>query len=207
GRLLPAFGLGVVDPAEQQAFGVPREERAARFDEALGLLRRLWREDAVDHDGRFFSFTGLTVRPKPVSAMDVWLGGRAPSELRRAGRLGDGWLPSFVTPAEAEAGRALVEAAATDADRAIDPEHFGALVLYQHGAGPLPARLAELVTRRRPGTDPAEVIPSGVAALRAQLARFVSVGFSKFVVMPATDPPAWDDELAELAAGVLPLQT
>src|ERR671926_1213891 len=42
GRALPAFGLGVVDPVEQQAFGVARGERAARFDEALGLMRRLW---------------------------------------------------------------------------------------------------------------------------------------------------------------------
>src|SRR5437763_12515414 len=48
GRALPAFGLGVVDPLEQQAFGVAREERAARFDEALSLMRRLWAEDTVD---------------------------------------------------------------------------------------------------------------------------------------------------------------
>jgi len=51
GRLLPAFGLGQVDPGEQQAFGVERTERAKRFDEALPLLRRFWTEDAVDHEG------------------------------------------------------------------------------------------------------------------------------------------------------------
>src|SRR3954454_10574166 len=54
GRALPAFGLGVVDPAEQQAFGVARDERAAIFDEALTLMRRLWREDCVDFDGEHF---------------------------------------------------------------------------------------------------------------------------------------------------------
>src|SRR5260370_13370333 len=43
GRLLPAFGLGVADAAEQQAFGVDRPERAAWFDEALGVIRQLWR--------------------------------------------------------------------------------------------------------------------------------------------------------------------
>src|SRR5262249_17390354 len=42
GRALPAFGLGVVDPGEQQAFGVARTERASWFDEALPLVRRLW---------------------------------------------------------------------------------------------------------------------------------------------------------------------
>ena len=205
GRLLPAFGLGVADPNEQQAFGVERLERAARFDEALPLLRRLWREDSVDHDGTFFSYKGLSIRPKPVSKMEVWLGGRAPSELRRVGRLGDGWLPSFTTPAEAAEGRAVIEAAAAKADREIDPEHYGALVLYHRG-GPLPDRLAALVQMRRPDTDPAEVIPSGVPELRRQLERFVDVGFSKFVVVPTGDPRSWDDELAELAAGVLTIQ-
>src|SRR5918998_6068961 len=42
GRMLPAVGLGVADPREQQAFGVAREERASLFDEVLPLLRRLW---------------------------------------------------------------------------------------------------------------------------------------------------------------------
>ena len=101
GRLLPAFGLGVADPHEQQAFGVAREERAAWFDEALPLIRRLWLEDVVDHDGPRFHFEGLRVLPKPVQQPpDVWLGGIAPSELRRVGRLGDGWLPSFIMPDE-----------------------------------------------------------------------------------------------------------
>src|SRR5947199_933096 len=51
GRALPAFGLGVAEPMEQQAFGVAREDRGALFDEMLPLLRRFWTEDAVDHDG------------------------------------------------------------------------------------------------------------------------------------------------------------
>ena len=58
GRLLPAFGLGVADAHEQQAFGVAREERAAWFDEALPLIRRLWTEDKVDHDGPRFHYEG-----------------------------------------------------------------------------------------------------------------------------------------------------
>lgn len=208
GRLLPAFGLGVADAAEQQAFGVAREERASRFDEALPLLRRLWREDTVDHDGRYYRYSGMRVLPKPVQdPLEVWLGGRAPSELRRVGRLGDGWLPSFSTPAEVVEGRSMVEKAAADQGRWIDPEHWGALVIYAHG--PLPERLAALVAARRPGLDAADVIPSGFDALRRQLERFIDVGFSKFVVVPAGGPigASWDEELAALAAEVLPLQS
>src|SRR5919198_5527045 len=131
GRALPAFGLGVANPAEQQAFGVAREERAAWFDEALPLLRRLWTEDAVDHDGPRFSYHGLWVRPKPIQQpLEVWLGGLAPSALRRVGRLCDGWLPSQCTPPEAAAGRVVIEQAAAEAGREIDPEHFGAIVVY-----------------------------------------------------------------------------
>src|SRR6478672_5984477 len=63
GRFLPGVGLGVVNPAEQQAFGVAREDRSAWFDEALPLVRRLWLEDAVDHDGARFHYDGLRVLP------------------------------------------------------------------------------------------------------------------------------------------------
>jgi probable F420-dependent oxidoreductase len=205
GRLLPAFGLGVADPREQQAFGVARGERAAWFDEALPLIRRLWTEDAVDHDGDRFSYRELTVRPRPAqSPPDIWLGGIAPSELRRVGRLGDGWLPSFSTPDDAIAGRVVIEKAAADAGRVIDPEHFGALVIYTRRA--LPDRLAQAIALRRPGVDPADLVPTSLPAVRGTLERFIAGGFSKFVLVPAEEPASWTDELEEIAAELLPLQ-
>jgi probable F420-dependent oxidoreductase len=207
GRALPAFGLGVVDAGEQQAFGIAREQRASWFDEALPLIRRFWTEEAVDHDGEHFHYSGLGIGPKPVQAQpDVWLGGQAPSELRRVGRLGDGWLPSFCTPDDAAAGRPVVEEAAAKAGRAIDPEHFGALVIYVT-TDEVPPLLAAVVNHRRPGLDPSAVIPTGHAALCNQLEAFIERGFSKLVVVPAGDPASWADELERLAAAVLPLQT
>lgn len=208
GRLLPAFGLGVADPHEQQAFGVAREERAAWFDEALPLIRRLWLEEEVDHDGPRFPLRGVRVLPKPVQQPpEVWLGGIAPSELRRVGRLGDGWLPSFVVPAEAGAGRVVVEEVAARHDREIDPEHFGALVAY--ATGPVPDAWRAALAKRRPDLDPADLVPEGWDALRATIERFVDQGFSKFVVLPLTEPDPADlpDHLEELAGVVLPLQT
>jgi len=206
GRMLPAVGLGVASPVEQQAFGVGRGDRAAWFDEAVPLLRRFWSGQPVDHDGPRFHYDGLRVLPTPVqSPFDVWLGGIAPSELRRVGRLGDGWLPSFVRPADVVPGRAAVEKAAAEAGRSIDPEHWGALVAY--GRTSLPPRLAEAVAARRPGVDAAELFPVGLDAVRAHLERFVEVGFSKFVLVPAEEPTSWDEELEALAAAVLPLQT
>ena len=206
GRLLPAFGLGAVDPAEQQAFGVRREDRGAMFDEALPLLRRFWTGQPVDHDGRFHRYEGARVRPTPRSApFDVWLGGIAPSELRRCGRLGDGWLPSFCTPDDVARGIREVQRVAAEHGRAIDPEHFGALVPYCDG--PVPDAYAALLARRRPGLDPTEVVGVGLDGLRRLLERHVDAGASKFVVLPMAEPDDWDRHLDEVAAAVLPLQT
>jgi probable F420-dependent oxidoreductase len=206
GRVLPAFGLGLVAPNEQAAFGLTREERAPWFDEVLPLLRRFWTEDSVDHDGPRFHYEGLSVLPKPVQQPpDVWLGGKAPSELRRVGRLGDGWLASFATPADCEAGRPVIEAAAAEAGRAIDDEHFGAMVFYTRSE--IPEALVDAIAKRNPGVDPHDLIHSGVPAVRKACERFVDVGFSKLVLVPFTLPASWDDELAELAAEVLPIQT
>jgi probable F420-dependent oxidoreductase len=205
GRLLPAFGLGVADPIEQQAFGVDRSERAKRFDEALPLMRRLWSEDSVDHHGSFFEFTGVSVRPRPVQQpMDIWLGGIAPSELRRVGRLGDGWLPSFCTVDEVAAAIPEINRVAAEHRRSIDPEHFGVLIAYRDG--PVPDLLARFLEKRRPGIDPGAVVPER-RELRERIEQFVEVGASKFVALPLVEPSVWTDELGALAELVLPLQT
>jgi len=207
GRALPAFGLGVVDPVEQQAFGVAREERASRFDEALGLVRRLWTEDTIDHDGAWFHYDGVGIGLRPVQQPpDVWLGGRAPGELRRVGRLADGWLPSFSTPAEVAAGQQVVLEAAAAAGRAIDTEHWGALVAYS--STEIPPAVLEVVSKRLSGVNAAEVVPVGHEALRRVLEEFIAVGFSKLVPVPFGAPVAdWDAELAALADATLDLTT
>ena len=205
GRLLPAFGLGQVDPGEQQAFGVERSERAKRFDEMLPLLRRFWAEDSVDHDGEFFHYEAARVRPSPVQdPIEIWFGGIAPSELRRTGRMGDGWLPSFCTPDDVRSGRVEIERVAAEHDRSIDPEHFGALVPY--GVDGVPDLVAAFLAKRRPDVDPADVVAGSLADLKAQLERFIEAGASKFVVVPFVEPDRWDDHLAEVADVVMPLQ-
>ena len=207
GRALPAFGLGVVDPVEQQAFGVTREERAARFDEELALLRRFWSEDTVTHAGRFHTYDGVGIGVRTVKGhLDVWLGGRAPGELRRVGRVADGWLPSFTTPDEVVAGREVVRAAAAEAGREMDDEHWGVLVAY--ALHDIPDAVAKIVAARLPGVDPARVVPVGHEALRRLLEEFVAVGFSKLVPVPfAATVDDWDAELASLADATLDLQT
>ncbi len=206
GRLLPAFGLGAPDPGEHQAFGVERRGRARIFDEVLPLLRRFWSGDTVDHAGPFHRYDGAIVRPLPVQdPLEIWLGGIAPSELRRCGRLGDGWLPSFCTPDDVRNGIEVIERTAAEHDRKIDPEHFGALLPYCEG--PLPDIVAAAIAKRRPDVDPARVVASGLGSLRTMIEQHLEAGGSKFVVIPLEEPADWDDHLAEVAEQLLPLQS
>ena len=210
GRLLPAFGLGVADPHEQQAFGVERGARAKLFDEALAVLRGAWAPGTLTHHGDHFDYDDLRVQPKPLqSQLDVWLGGIAPSELRRVGRLADGWLPSFVTPDDAARGREAIEASLAEHDRHIDVDHYGALISYS--SGPIPQQVVELLARRRPDLDdPTVLVPHGWDALMDTIDRFVAVGTTKFVILPIVEPstPAeWVEHLEHAAPIVLARQT
>jgi hypothetical protein len=90
-------------------------------------------------------------------------------------------------------------------DRAIDPEHFGALLPYCDG--PIPDLVAAGIAKRRPGVDPAEVVACGLDGLRKMIEEHVHVGGSKFVVIPLVEPVDWDGHLAEVAETLLPLQT
>lgn len=210
GRLLPAFGLGVADPHEQQAFGVERSQRAKIFNESLAILRSCWLDDEVTFHGEHFNYDGLRVQPKPLQQPpDVWLGGIAESELKRVGRLADGWLPSFVTPNDAQKGWGTVVRVAGEHDRSIDPEHFGVLIPYVIGEPPA-AILAGLAQRRPDLDDPSVLVPSSWSALREAIGRFIEVGASKFVVIPLAEPSSvseWKDHLGEAATHLSPLQT
>ncbi len=205
GRLLPAFGLGAANAVEHQAFGVQRGERAKIFDESLTLMRRLWTEDHVTHQGERFDVTDVTIRPKPLqSPLEVWLGGIAPSELRRVGRLSDGWLPSFVTVDDVERGIPEVASIAAVHDRAIDPEHYGVLIPYANQ--PIDDAVLALLAQRRPEIDPTELVATSLEQLVTMIERFVSVGASKFVAVPFAPLDDVAAELAELSDAVRPLE-
>lgn len=210
GRLLPAFGLGAVDAKEQQAFGVERSERASIFNEALAVVRACWRDDNVTFHGKHFHYDNITVEPKPIQQLpEVWLGGIADSELRRVGRLAEGWLPSFITPEDGARGWQTVNEIAADHDREMDPEHFGVLIPYS--LAPIPDVFAQALATRRPDLEDATcLVPQGWDQLVSLLQQFIAVGASKFVILPVNEPPTpkdWIELLEECAKVVLPLQT
>ena len=206
GRLLLTYVLGLRQPPELQALGVEATGRGALMDEAMPLLRRLWSEDDVHHDGTHFRYDGVSIHPRPLQdPLEMWVGGNAHSALVRTGRLSDGWLPAMCTPDEASAGKVVVDREAEQAGRAISPEHFGMSLGYARHEPP--AAYLRALRGRRPDADVASLVPVGLPALRDLIRRFVDVGFSKFVVRPVEPVADWGAELEELAASVLDLQT
>jgi probable F420-dependent oxidoreductase len=103
GRLILGLGAGYLE-REFRALGVPHRERGARLDEYIAILRALWSDDRPAYRGRFYAFERIHFAPRPTAAPPLWIGGDSPAALRRAARLGDGWLP-WQTSAEALAGR------------------------------------------------------------------------------------------------------
>jgi alkanesulfonate monooxygenase SsuD/methylene tetrahydromethanopterin reductase-like flavin-dependent oxidoreductase (luciferase family) len=92
GNYVLGVGLGYRE-GEFAAFRVPLSERAARFSEAVGLIRRLWAEDRVTHEGRFYHVQEHGISLKPVrGSLPVWIAAQADPAIRRAARIGDAWL-------------------------------------------------------------------------------------------------------------------
>src|SRR5437879_4950662 len=98
GRMLPAVGIGVEQEGEFRAAGVPFKERGRRTDEAIAIMRRCWADEPVTFAGEFWQLERISVLPRPVQQpFPLWIGGNSEPAMRRAGRLGDGWIPSFIT--------------------------------------------------------------------------------------------------------------
>jgi probable F420-dependent oxidoreductase len=100
GRFDLGVGVGGEHPPEFVAAGVEVGDRGARADEALELLRLLWAGGDVDFEGRFARVPGLQLQPGPVQpgGPPIWLGGRRPAAIRRAGRFADVWMPYMYSP-------------------------------------------------------------------------------------------------------------
>jgi probable F420-dependent oxidoreductase len=209
GRLLLTFVIGLPEGPELSAQGVARSERTALLDETLLLLRRLWAGEVVSHRGRHFTLDEVSVHPRPwQKPLEAWYGGLTPAALHRCGELADGWIPGLIAPTRAASAREAIEEAAAAVGRRIDPEHFGANVLY--ATRPLGPDARARLAARNPSVDPDALVPGSLEALCDRLDDFVAAGFSKFVLRPAdppTDAAGWSRHLEALADAVLGRQT
>ena len=100
GRIILGVGVGGEFPPEFVACGVPLKERGRRTDEAIAVMRKLWSESHVNHEGRFFRLEDATMLPKPIQkpGPPIWVAGRSEAAMKRAASLGDGYMPYLFSP-------------------------------------------------------------------------------------------------------------
>lgn len=175
GRLDAGLGMGW-SAEEYAATDAVKEDRGKRADEAIPLIRTLWTDEVVDHDGEFFRVPRSRMEPKPVQSggPPILLGGAAPAALRRAGRLADGWISSSRADLTA-IGDAVrtVRSAAADVGRNAD-----ALRMICRGSVKVrPAGLAD-----RP------MLTGSVAEIRGDFDRLAEQGITELFVDLNFDP-------------------
>jgi len=92
GRFTLAVATGYMR-GEYRALGVDFEERNARFDEAIEVIRGIWSQEDYVYEGSTFEAKGQTANPKPSPHPPIWIGGNSRMSRRRVARYGDGWSP------------------------------------------------------------------------------------------------------------------
>lgn len=122
GRLRLGIGTGW-NAVEYEALGESFHDRGRRQEEQVALMRELWEREVIDFEGRWHRVTRAGINPRPGRRIPIWFGGVADVALRRAARIGDGWLPLVPPDERARSAVAKVQGWLRDAGR--DPGDFG----------------------------------------------------------------------------------
>ena len=119
GRLIFGVGVGGEDRHEVAVCGVDPATRGRRMNECLTVVRQLLTGKPVAFHGEFFDLDEALIAPAPAIPVPIIIGGRSDTAIRRAGRLGDGWLGIWIS---ARRFAAAVELAAREAAAAGRPD-------------------------------------------------------------------------------------
>jgi probable F420-dependent oxidoreductase len=209
GRLLPAFGVGRDTAPEFAATGREPRGRGDRANEILQLIARLWSEDSVDFEGRYYQYSGAAISPKPVQQpLPIWIGGSSAAAIKRTALYGTGWLGGIMAPAQVAPVVGKIKAAVAEAGRVIDDDHYGAGFPFRFGSpnDEVVQRAADRL--RRLGEAPVEsYLAVGEAReILNRAAEYARAGISKFVLSPiASGDEDFMEQTRRLNEEVLPV--
>ncbi len=193
GRVLLGVGVGGEGKKDFEAAGVPIAERGARADDGIAALRALFGPPPARHAGPFYSFDGIEIAPRATQpgGPPILVAGMRPGALRRAGRLGDGWLPYMVSPRRYAGSLAEVRSHALAAARDPAALHAAvvlfALVREDGEAAREEARL-HLSTRYGMQFEPHHIeklcVVGSPEECRGKIAAYIEAGVTHFCLNP-----------------------
>ncbi|MGZ0189258.1 MAG: LLM class flavin-dependent oxidoreductase [Alphaproteobacteria bacterium] len=187
GRLLPAFGVGSPVAPDWTTTGRSPKGSGKIADEAMDIVTRLWREDAVTFKGEHFSYENARIEPKPVQKkIPFWIGGSSKPAIRRTAKYGTGWQAGQETALELPPVLDAIKAALEGEGRSIDSDHYGAGFHFRFGDwddADLPKRMGSFA--KRTGRDPKQHFAVGGAdAILERIEGYADAGISKFILRP-----------------------
>lgn len=87
------FGVGLSPwPEDYEAVGVPWARRGQRLDEMIDVIRGLCGGGYFEYEGEIFQIPSIKICPVPTQPIPILIGGHSEPALRRAARVGDGWI-------------------------------------------------------------------------------------------------------------------
>jgi alkanesulfonate monooxygenase SsuD/methylene tetrahydromethanopterin reductase-like flavin-dependent oxidoreductase (luciferase family) len=191
GRISLGIGTGGEYPSEFQAVGVPVAERGSRTNEAIEVMKQLWRGEPVTFETKHgLVFEDFELDPPPLRAggMPIIVGGREEPAMRRAARCGDGWQPFMYTVKRYARSVETIRAHATELGRDLDGFYWGYNIMAGVTDNPSWARehtLNALHQRAHPMNPAAfeRVTTFGDAdAVAEEMAAFVDAGARHFAL-------------------------
>lgn len=203
GRLTVGLGLGG-NPNDIPPFGFSADKRVRRFTEIIDVMKALWTQPEAYFQGEFWQLDGLKMEPKPLQKPHppVWLGARHTNALRRAVRLGDGWMGagssdtgSFVT-AVGQTKMYLEEANRDPGSFTISKRVYVAVDNYEARAE---GRLKEWFGKRYGNPDLASRVSvwGSTAKVTEELATVTNAGADMVLLNPAFDDMEHLEALSE----------
>ena len=212
GRFIFGIGVGGEFPKEFVACGVPHHERGRRANEAIEICRKLWTEDHVTYQGKIFQLYDVTMLPKPVQpgGPPIIVSGRSEAAMRRAARLGDGYMPYLFTPERYAESLKKIYAIASAQRRDMScftPYH---LVFTALGETPEEAHRLAVEKLSRRYNQPFEHLVERYCALGTpkecieRLQRFVDAGARHIILSPLCDDEILGQHLDLYARDILP---
>ena len=209
GRLLPVFGVGAETAPEFRATDRSPKGRGTRSDEMLQIMARLWEGERVTFEGKHFSYHDAVISPLPKQQpLPRWIGGNSDAAIRRTALYGTGWLGGIQQASDIGPTVARIKAAAAEAGRTIDDDHYGAGFAFRFGSRDEPVvqqQMAGLARLGAQGSLDDYFAIGDDATIVAHIERYIGQGVSKFVLRPIAGTDAeMKTQTRRLAEKVIP---
>lgn len=204
GRISVGVGVGGEFPKEFEAAGVSVAERGARTNEGLEILRGLWAGGPFSYHGKFYNFDVIEIQAvKPLNAdtprmkkggPPLLVSGRKEPAMRRAARLGDGWMPYLFSPSAYARSVATIRAEAAAIGRSLDNFEWCAYLycVVRKDEEQAKTERAQFFGGSSYGDKPIEMLdkiaPAGTPEqVAARLQEYVDAGARHIIISPCTN--------------------